>query len=69
MMAASTVEISRSRAQLTEKESERKAGFDSGMVLVRHHVRFADSHSAAEYMIRQMMQEVHELQRKFNVKP
>lgn len=51
----------------TEAEARRKADFDSSMVLVRHHVKFAD-HDAAEYFYREILREAKSLSLRFGFK-
>lgn len=52
----------------TETIARRKAEFDSSMVMVRHHVKFATTHDDGEYYFRELVREINVLRRRFGLK-
>lgn len=56
------------RAALPEDVARRKAEFDSSMVMIRHHVKFAITREDAEYFFRQLMAEASLLSRRHGLK-
>lgn len=63
---AANVQI-RKRTPETEEDCRKKAEFDSQMMLIRHQVKFTDK-AGAEYMFRELMDQVKFLSRRFGLK-
>lgn len=61
------IKIVKQTSPATEEEYRRKAEFDSSMVMVRHHVKYADR-EAAEYFFRQLTQQTRALSNRYGFK-